>query len=161
MGASVSSGSEGASKKAPAPVPEMNVTPLVDVVLVLLIIFMVIAPQMENGQRVELPGVFQPDPKSKSKLDPITVTLAPGGFIFLEKEPVADTAALEAQLKTIHEAEPDRRVVIKGDAAMPYGKMREAFALCQNVGFSGVSLMVSQRGSGKDTEEESEEPGEG
>ena len=160
MGASVST-SAGPSKKAPAPVPEMNVTPLVDVVLVLLIIFMVIAPQMEHGQRVELPGVFQPDPKSKSKLDPITVTLAGEGALFLEKEPVADIAALEGQLRTIHDAEPDRRVVIKGDAAMPYGKMREAFALCQNVGFSGVSLMVSQRGSGKDAPGEGDDSAEG
>ncbi len=53
------------------PAPVMNVTPLVDVVLVLLIIFMVIAPQMEHGERVELPAVFQPDPKSRSKVDPI------------------------------------------------------------------------------------------
>jgi biopolymer transport protein TolR len=157
MGASMST---GGSRRA-QPEPEMNVTPLVDVVLVLLIIFMVIAPQMEHGQRVELPGVFQPDPKSKSKLDPITVTMAAGGAIFIEKEPVADIGALKEKLAVIHGAEPERRVVIKGDAMLGYGKMREAFALCQDVGFSGVSLMVSQRGSGKETEEESEAPGEG
>src|SRR5829696_753620 len=129
--------------------PEMNVTPLVDVVLVLLIIFMVIAPQMEHGQRVELPGVFQPDPKSKSKLDPITVTMAASGSLFLEKEPVTDLAALRERLTTIHGTEPERRVVIKGDSSLAYGKMREAFATCQDIGFAGVSLMVSQRGSAK------------
>ena len=140
--------------------PEMNVTPLVDVVLVLLIIFMVIAPQMEHGQRVELPGVFQPDPKSKSKLDPITVTMAVGGGVFLEKEPVADLAVLRERLTAIHGAEPERRVVVKGDSSLGYGKMREAFALCQDVGFAGVSLMVSQRGSNKQTDD-AEAPDEG
>ena len=139
--------------------PEMNVTPLVDVVLVLLIIFMVIAPQMEHGQRVELPGVFQPDPKSKSKLDPITVTMAAGGALFLEKEPVNDLPALRERLTSIHGTEPERRVVIKGDSSLPYGKMREAFAACQDIGFAGVSLMVSQRGTAKRTDDE--EPSEG
>ena len=127
--------------------PEMNVTPLVDVVLVLLIIFMVIAPQLEHGQRVELPAVFQPDPKVKTKLDPITLTLTSGGMLFLEKEAVADLPALRGRLTELRAAEPDRRVVIKGDASLAYGKMREAFALCQDVGFSGISLMVSQRGA--------------
>jgi biopolymer transport protein TolR len=139
--------------------PEMNVTPLVDVVLVLLIIFMVIAPQMEHGQRVELPGVFLPDPKSKSKLDPITVTMAASGSLFLEKEPVTDLANLRERLTTIHGTEPERRVVIKGDSSLAYGKMREAFALCQDVGFAGVSLMVSQRGGSKQSD--AEEPDEG
>jgi biopolymer transport protein TolR len=121
---------------------------------------MVIAPQMEHGQRVELPGVFAPDPKSKSKLDPITVTMAAGGALFLEKEPVADLPALKEKLTAIHGTEPERRVVVKGDSALPYGKMRDAFAMCQDIGFAGVSLMVSQRGAGKD-KEESAEPDEG
>jgi biopolymer transport protein ExbD/biopolymer transport protein TolR len=130
----------------PQPEPEINVTPLVDVVLVLLIIFMVIAPQLEHGERVELPGVFKPDEKSKSKLDPITVTMTASGRFFLEKEPIADLAALKNRLSEIRARDPERRVVLKGDATLRYDKMRETFAACQQIGFSGVSLSVSQRG---------------
>ncbi|KYF65976.1 ExbD/TolR family protein [Sorangium cellulosum] len=130
------------------PEPDINVTPLVDVVLVLLIIFMVIAPQMEHGERVELPAVFQPDPKSRSKLDPIYVTITGAGAVYLEKEAVADLRSLGERLRAIRAAAPERRVVIKGDASVSYGRVREAFALCQEVGFAGISLQVSQRGGG-------------
>ncbi|XXX72704.1 biopolymer transporter ExbD [Sorangium sp. So ce134] len=136
------------------PEPEINVTPLVDVVLVLLIIFMVIAPQMEHGERVELPAVFQPDPKSKSKLDPIYVTITGAGTVFLEKEAVADLPSLGERLRAIRAVEPERRVVIKGDSSVQYGRVREAFALCQEVGFAGISLQVSQRGGGASPEPE-------
>ncbi|KYF59083.1 tolR protein [Sorangium cellulosum] len=136
------------SGRQPPPEPEINVTPLVDVVLVLLIIFMVIAPQLEHGERVELPAVFRPDSTSKSKLDPIYVTITGAGTVFLEKEAVADLRSLGDRLRAIRAAEPERRVVIKGDTSVKYGRVREAFALCQEVGFSGISLQVSQRGGG-------------
>jgi biopolymer transport protein ExbD/biopolymer transport protein TolR len=145
MGATPSTGS-----RRPEPVePQINVTPLVDVVLVLLIIFMVIAPQLEHGQRVELPAVFQPDAKARTKLDPITVTVTGSGALFLEKDPLSDLAALRLRLVDLRSKDPERRVVIKGDGSLPYKTMREAFALCQDVGFSGIALSVSQRGAQK------------
>jgi biopolymer transport protein TolR len=128
------------------PEPEINVTPLVDVVLVLLIIFMVIAPQLEHGERVELPAIFTPDAKSKSKLDPITVTMTASGTLYLEKEVMPSPDALRTRLVEAHAQEPERRVVIKGDQALRYERMRETFAVCQGVGFAGVSLTVSQKG---------------
>jgi biopolymer transport protein TolR len=126
--------------------PEMNITPLVDVVLVLLIIFMVVAPQLEQGERVELPAVTNPDKNAKGKLDPITVTVAAGGALFIEKERFGDLDALRGRLEAIHASEPDRRVVVKGDSTLKYATMREAFAACQKIGFAGVSLSVNQRG---------------
>ncbi len=137
--------------------PDINVTPLVDVVLVLLIIFMVIAPSLENGERVELPGILQPDKKQKSKLDPVTVTVAQSGKIFIEKE-VVEAPVLAARLAQIHEAEPDRRVVLKGDSAVDYQKVRDLFTTVQNAGFPGVSLMVSKKsGPGAAPDEPDEE----
>jgi biopolymer transport protein TolR len=135
--------------------PDINVTPLVDVVLVLLIIFMVIAPALEHGERVELPGVLQPDKKQKSKLDPVTVTVAQSGTVYIEKEAV-ELSALSARLTAIHDAEPDRRVVLKGDSAVDYQKVRDMFQTVQNAGFSGVSLMVSKK-KGAGPEEPDEE----
>jgi biopolymer transport protein TolR len=134
--------------------PDINVTPLVDVVLVLLIIFMVIAPALEHGERVELPGILMPDKTQKSKLDPVTVTVAQSGTIYIEKEAV-EASAITARLTAIHEAEPERRVVLKGDSAVDYQKVRDLFQTVQTAGFSGVSLMVSKKkGAGPDTDEE-------
>ena len=137
---------ESKASKHKLPEPEINVTPLVDVVLVLLIIFMVIAPELEHGERVELPAVAQPDDKSKSKLDPITVTMTARGSLYLEKEQLADLGALGERLSALRSENPDRRVMLKGDATLPYAKMRETFAACQKIGFTGVSLSVSQKG---------------
>lgn len=141
----------GSSKKLPE--PDINITPLVDVVLVLLIIFMVIAPELEHGERVELPSVLKADENSKSKLDPITVTVTARGRIFLEKEAMTDLAALQSRLAQIHGVESERRIVLKGDASVHYIKMRDTFATCQRAGFRGIALSVSQKGSNKTGEE--------
>jgi biopolymer transport protein TolR len=154
MGAAIQAASRRSRRNDVA--PDINVTPLVDVVLVLLIIFMVIAPALEHGERVELPGVLQPDKTQKSKLDPITVTVARSGTVYLEKTPVA-LDALPAQLASIHGTEPDRRVVLKGDGTLDYQKVRDVFAVVQNAGFTGVSLQVSKRGTGKEEPPSSEE----
>jgi biopolymer transport protein TolR len=130
-------------------VPEINVTPLVDVVLVLLIIFMVIAPALEHGERVELPAVTRPDKDQKGKLDPITVTVAANGALYLEKEAMT-AEALPTRLTELHAREPDRRVVLKGDGTLDYAKVRDIFTTVQNAGFGGVSLQVQKRGTGKD-----------
>lgn len=154
MGASIQANSSGPRKHRAA--PEINVTPLVDVVLVLLIIFMVIAPSLEHGERVELPGVMQPDKDQKGKLDPVTLTVARGGSVYVEKT-LTTIEALPTQLADIHARNPDRRVVLKGDGMASYQKVRDVFAVAQNVGFGGVSLQVEKRGDrndGKANEEE-------
>jgi|SRR5262245_41337735 len=127
-------------------VPEINVTPLVDVVLVLLIIFMVIAPQLEAGERVELPGIVNVDPKSK--LDSVTLTMTASGRLLLEKDPV-DPAGLQAALRDIHAREPDKRLVLKADKGIKYGEMRKIFDDVQKVGFLGTALMVDEKKKAK------------
>ena len=151
MGVAIQAGSKRPRRQHSA--PEINVTPLVDVVLVLLIIFMVIAPALEHGERVELPGIMQPDKNQKGKLDPVTVTVGRSGSIYVEKAP-STLEALPAQLADIHAREPDRRVVLKGDGTLDYQKVRDVFAVVQAAGFSGVSLQVQKRGTGKEEPEE-------
>lgn len=126
------------------PRPQMNVTPLVDVVLVLLIIFMVVMPMMENGAAVELPTILNIDEERKGKTDPITLSLSRDGAIYLERDPVAD-ARLESELRRIHTNEPTRRIVLRGDRGVTYERARSLFGLCQRVGFPGVSLQVNER----------------
>jgi biopolymer transport protein ExbD/biopolymer transport protein TolR len=152
MGAAIPAASK---KRRDEAAPNINITPLVDVVLVLLIIFMVIAPALEHGERVELPGVFFPDKIQKGKLDPITLTVGRGGTVYYEKTPVP-LADLPARLAVAHQAEPDRRVVLKGDGMVEYQKIRDVFLVAQNAGFSGIALQVSKRGTGQEPAEESD-----
>jgi biopolymer transport protein TolR len=142
-------------KRPSSPAPEINITPLVDVVLVLLIIFMVIAPALEHGERVELPGVANTDKSAKGKLDPITITIGASSSIFWEKETIV-AAALPAKLAAAYAQDQSRRIVLKGDSTLPYERVREVFAMVQDQGITGCSLVVQKkRGAGTaDTEEE-------
>ena len=105
-----STSTSGARRKRGAN-PEINVTPLVDVVLVLLIIFMVVTPQMESGASVDLPSIQFPDEEGKGKLDPIELTYTAAGEYLIHKE-VIPADGLEERLRGIHEAEPNRRLCL-------------------------------------------------
>jgi biopolymer transport protein TolR len=126
------------------PRPDMNVTPLVDVVLVLLIIFMVIAPQMEAGAKVDLPKADNVDPKNENKLEPITVTVDATGKAFLEDESL-DRDELIDRLTAIHEEDASRKVVLRADRATRYSEVRDLFKRCRDVGFAGVALQVGEQ----------------
>ena len=130
--------------------PEINVTPLVDVVLVLLIIFMVVIPQLEAGAAITVPVARNPDPKTDLENAAILVNVTRSGDVMLEKQPIARQALLP-QLKALRRQRPDRPVQIKGDRAARYDAVREVFKDCQTVGFPGVSLEVGkpdEEGSG-------------
>ncbi len=122
--------------------PEINVTPLVDVVLVLLIIFMVVTPQMDAGEEVELPRVTTPDPEAKGRLDPLELVATGSGRLLLERRELEAHSLAEA-LSAAHRDEPTRRLVLKGDARLPYGDVRALFLVAQDAGLPGVSLVVS------------------
>jgi biopolymer transport protein ExbD/biopolymer transport protein TolR len=134
--------SSGSRRKSSARA-EINVTPLVDVVLVLLIIFMVVTPQMESGEAIDLPSIMFPDEEGKGKLDPIELTLTGDGRYLIEKAEIAGPQ-LEERLRQMHDAEPNRRLVLRGDMKLAYGDVRGLFGLCERIGFAGVSLMVSE-----------------
>ncbi len=123
--------------------PEINITPLVDVVLVLLIIFMVVAPQMEAGASVVLPSLSNPD-QGNGALEPTTVTLTKDGKLFFEKEELSEAVLVE-KLAKLHADKPSARVVLKADTGLAYGKVRAMFKRCQELGFPGASLQVIDR----------------
>jgi biopolymer transport protein TolR len=126
------------------PVPQMNVTPLVDVVLVLLIIFMIVIPSMEHDAAVDLPSIFHVDEEPEGRTDPITVSLTRAGDLYLESDVLPEDALLTA-LTELHESAPRRRVILRADSAVHYGEVRHLFAECQHIGFPGVSLRVGER----------------
>lgn len=129
--------------------PEINVTPLVDVVLVLLIIFMVVVPQMQQQRPVELPRVRQADPEQKQGLDPWSVTVVRSGEIFVGEQAV-EREALKDLLFGLRQADPNRRVVVRADAGLQWGEVRTVLAEVQNAGYPGASLLVNERRRGAD-----------
>ena len=134
-----------AAKTRHQPQPVMNVTPLVDVVLVLLIIFMVVIPVMETTPSVSLPDLLNPDADAKSKANPYTISVTDRGEIYFEKEPVA-LGELEAVLRQANQADVARRLVLRADRAARYADVRKLFRVSQNIGFPGLSMRVSSPG---------------
>jgi biopolymer transport protein TolR len=124
--------------------PDINVTPLVDVVLVLLIIFMVVTPALQQDVPLDLPGVFNPDPENENAIDPIKVSMPRAGEYHLEGERY-DLDGLVRQLIDKHMSDPERRLVLRGDQKLPYADVRLVMARIQQIGFPGVNFMVGDR----------------
>jgi biopolymer transport protein TolR len=129
------------------PLAEINVTPLVDVMLVLLIIFMVTAPLMTSGVPVDLPKTSAQPLNSDS--EPLTVTVNAAGKIFLQETEV-QLAELVAKLRAIGETNPagqkgaERRIFVRGDKALAYGRIMEVMGTITQGGFTKVALLAEQ-----------------
>jgi biopolymer transport protein ExbD len=123
----------------------MNVTPLVDVVLVLLIIFMIVIPAMEESLDLEVPAVTNPDaPRENEADEPWMLAVTRTGRVYFDERPVPEGRLVDL-LTEAHAREPRRRLVIRGDRGVRYAAVRELFATAQTVGFPGLSLRVSHR----------------
>ncbi|MBK6922312.1 MAG: biopolymer transporter ExbD [Deltaproteobacteria bacterium] len=120
--------------------PNINVTPLVDVVLVLLIIFMVVIPNMQDGKTIELLKVTAAD-KVDTENEPITLTVDRAEVCTYEKVDMSKDQCMAA-LRQAWSENPRRRVLLRGDATLPYRVMRGYFHEAQQIGFAGVSLAV-------------------
>lgn len=133
------------------PAPAMNVTPLVDIVLVLLIIFMVVLPSMDSQAAVELPTIQNVDEEPEGRTDPATISVTADERYFLDDGSGAASSEelsrdeLTTRLRVLHEGAPLRRILLRGDASLWYGRIRSLFATCQEIGFPGVALRVGQR----------------
>ena len=122
------------------PVADINVTPLVDVMLVLLVIFMVTAPMLTAGVTVDLPRTAAP--RLSPPEPPLELGLTQAGGLFLGKEPIAEPA-LEPRLVELHAASPDRVLHLRADRGIEYGEVLRVMALVQRAGIQRVAL-VSQ-----------------
>jgi biopolymer transport protein ExbD len=121
------------------PLAEINVTPLVDVMLVLLIVFMVTAPLMMSGVELQLPKTSAA-PLEKPK-EPVIVSITADGALHLGED-TFDDAALGARLSAMHGERGDAIVYVRGDRAVPYGRIMEAITLVNQAGFAEVSLIA-------------------
>jgi biopolymer transport protein ExbD len=121
--------------------PVINVTPLVDVVLVLLIIFMLVIPNVQNeGKPIEMVKVDQADRLADDQ-EPIIVTVDRDEHYLVGAEELSRDAAV-AEVLALTSANPRQRVLLRADAALPYKPIRELFAALQAGGLANVALAV-------------------
>ncbi|MCW5748394.1 MAG: protein TolR [Alphaproteobacteria bacterium] len=120
------------------PMAEINVTPLVDVMLVLLIIFMVAAPLMNVGVSVDLPKTTA-DP-IQGQDEPLVVSVKAKGEVYLgDTEHTVDE--LITKLKAVQAEKPDQRIFVRGDKAVDYGRVMEVLGALRAAGFTKAGLV--------------------
>jgi biopolymer transport protein TolR len=124
---------------------EINVTPLVDVMLVLLVIFMVTAPMLTVGVPVDLPKTNASALNEQE--DPLTVTVDAKGILYLQETPL-ELEALVPRLVAITGSNPEARIYVRGDKGISYGRVMEVMGAINAAGFKKVAL-ISELPQGK------------
>ena len=127
------------------PISDINVTPFVDVMLVLLIVFMVTAPLLTVGVPVDLP-------KTQARtldrpVEPLVVSIDAGGKIFIQKTEV-ELQDVVPRLLTITENNPETKIFVRGDETVNYGRVVEVMATVNVAGFTRVALVAKLPGGG-------------
>jgi biopolymer transport protein ExbD len=122
---------------------EINVTPLVDVCLVLLIIFMVVTPMLMEGVPVQLPVTDNPDPMPEGAKN-LELSIELNGNIHVENNWVPKEQ-VQARLQDIYTATPDKEIVIKADQRLQYREVRELMRMVNEAGFGGVGLASKKK----------------
>ena len=128
---------------------DINVTPLVDVCLVLLIIFMVVTPLLQKGIPIQLPVTDNPDKKpenAKQKLITVAWGDPPKYFIGTEQLPKEE---FQKELDEMYQRDPTVELVIKADQRLKYGEVKEVMKITKEAGFQDAGLIVDKRPMGK------------
>ena len=121
------------------PMSEINVTPMVDVMLVLLIVFMVAAPLLTVGVPVDLPKTQAPTINEQK--EPLVVSINAQGQIYVQETPI-ESDALLPKLQAITENNQDATIYVRGDKGINYGRVMEVMGLIASAGYSKVSLIA-------------------
>lgn len=120
---------------------DINVTPLVDVVLVLLIIFMVVTPMLQRGKDVSLPKAKSSDDTEKP--DAVIISVVPDRSIWVDTQPVTKEGLRERVAQSMRE-NPTRKILLKGDDSLKVKDIREVMAEAKAAGAKGISLAVEE-----------------
>jgi len=126
------------------PMSEINVVPYIDVMLVLLIIFMVTAPMLMQGVKVDLPEASA-DPVENQDSEPVIVSIDATGQLYLnlgQEEQVLALATIRDRVAAVMRRSPDKPVLIWGDAAVPYGEVVTVMVALQDAGAPSVGLVT-------------------
>ena len=148
MGASVQQGGSSGgrrgrrTRRAAKPMSEINVTPFVDVMLVLLIIFMVAAPLLTVGVPLELPKT-KADPLPTEQEEPLTINIDASGAVFIQANPV-DRATLLPKLTAIADQRESKKIFLRADRTLDYGIVMEVMGELNAGGFRSIGLVTDQ-----------------
>ncbi len=123
---------------------DINVTPLVDVCLVLLIIFMVVTPMLQKGKPVLLPQTERPDKKPESKNE-LLISVEVDKNIFIETKWFPDKDFV-AKMKETYERSPNKDVIVKADNRLTYGDVKKVMRYVKESGFEKVGLITEKKG---------------
>ena len=124
---------------------EINVTPLVDVCLVLLIIFMVVTPMLQKGVPVNIPVTEEPE-KTPDTDKQLQISVKADGTVYLGST-VVRKEQVNTELENIHAKTPDREIAVKGDKLVKYGAVLNVLKACRDVGFNNVGLIAQPKRS--------------
>ena len=130
---------------------DINVVPYIDVMLVMLVIFMITAPLLNQGVDVELPQA-DAEPMDSDQKDPLVLTVDAGGRYFLniggDPEQAIDAEVLVTRTSAVLRRRPGVVVMVRGDSGVDYGRVVEAMALLQQAGARRVGLVTEPTGGG-------------
>jgi biopolymer transport protein TolR len=131
----------GRGRGAKRPISEINVTPMVDVMLVLLIVFMVAAPMLTVGVPIDLPQTKAKELNTDSK--PVTISVDKDGNLFMGEDPITDETLIST-LTTQGVSPADDRVYVRADTTANYGAVARVMGLLSGAGYSKIGLMTLQ-----------------
>jgi biopolymer transport protein TolR len=121
---------------------EINVTPFVDVVLVLLIIFMVVTPMLQRGKAVRLPKSAYTEPKSK-QAEPLVVTVASDGKLWISNDSFTEEG-LQKYVVELLARNPGQKLLLKGDEDLTVGDIRKVMDLLRQAGAKSIAIGVEE-----------------
>jgi len=146
MGMYLQEGGTRGGRSSHRPMSEINVTPMVDVMLVLLIVFMVTAPLMTVGVPIDLPKTEAGNLSGQE--EPLVVSINSEGAVFLQETEIK-ISDLAPRLVAISGNNPEARIFIRGDQAINYGRIMEVMSTISAAGFSRVGLVARTPGQGQ------------
>jgi biopolymer transport protein TolR len=123
----------------PTPMSEINVTPLVDVMLVLVVIFIITAPLLASSIKLDLPKSEAAKPGDVPQF--VTLVVDKAGQAFLNDQPL-ELPELASRLKQTNAVNPDTEVQLRADAAVPYGRIVEVMGLAQKAGLNRIGFVA-------------------
>ena len=141
MASAIQSHSRRYAQRRAQPMSEINVTPFVDVMLVLLVIFMVTAPLLTVGVKVDLPKTKAGAVSGSD--EPLAITVNKEGQVFVQNTPT-ELSGLVPKLVAITGKNPYIRIFVRGDANVNYGRVMEVMGLINSAGFRKVALIARQ-----------------
>ena len=122
----------------------INVTPLVDVVLVLLIIFMVVTPMLQQGKDVLLPETDNPHQEKSDEENEVIVSITSDKKLFLDTDPISEAKLFEEISETFLRS-PGKLILIKGDRRLTFGDVKDLMLLVNRAGFTNLSVLSDKR----------------